>query len=242
MMSPMNGRPNATLAAWCSDGTALVQLLRDNFGQESVLVRSPHHIQVRNAEAIHNLWIDSHNIVKFKLADQAGRAEIVRSAKHLLRAISGHDHDATDLADMRKALELSELIKSAKAALPLSGVSRAVFVDAGLNERQAQIAVVEVSIEADGEHVRAESRPVQASDPNTAEQAAIDYAVTWSAPGVFIFCDNQSVVDRARLKYGDRIRWLPRDRNKVADRVANLRGKKKKRRKPRTRKRKTKPR
>ncbi len=234
MIFPMNGRMNAATATWCSDGAALVRLLRDNFGQDNVAVRSPHHIQVRLLPAIHNLWIDSHNVVKYKLAGQAGHAEISRSGKQLLQAISGHNHDATDLADMRKALELSELIKSAKKALPLAGVSRAVFVDAGLNERQAQIAVVEVSIESDGEHVRAESRPVVASDPNTAEKAAIDYAVTWSAPGVFIFCDNQSVVDRARDQYGDRIRWLPRERNKIADGVANLRGKKKKRRKPRS--------
>jgi ribonuclease HI len=128
------------------------------------------------------------------------------------------------------------LIDSAKAALPLCGVSRAVFVDAGLVGDQAQIGVVQVAIEADGEHVRAESHPCLAKDSNAAEEAAIQYAVTWAGPELPIFSDNQSAVQRARKRYGERIRWLPRSQNRVADRVANMRGKNKKRRKKRRRK------
>jgi hypothetical protein len=227
-------------SVWCSGGAHLVRLLCDTFGKGSVLVRSPHHIQVAQRSALHNIWIDSSNTVKYKLADQAGRAQIAAGPQQLLRAINGHDHDKSDLANMRRALELSELIDSAKAALPLCGVSRAVFVDAGIVGDQAQIGVVQVTIEADGEHVRAESHPCTASDSNAAEEAAIRYAVTWAGPEIPVFSDNQSAVQRARKDFGDRIRWLPRSQNQVADRVANLRGKKKKRRKKR--KRRTSPR
>ncbi len=210
---------------WCGGGTELVALLRDTFGKENVLVRSPHHLQVRRESKLHNIWIDSAHIVKYKLADQAGRAEVAESPQSLLEAIRGHEHADTDLAEMRRALELSELIDSAKAAMPLSGLSRAVFVDAGIKGNHAQIGVVHVSLESDGEHVRAESHPVAAGNSTEAEQAAIQYALGWAGSGEIIFCDNQSAVARARKAHGDRIRWLPRDQNKVADRVANLRGK-----------------
>ncbi len=226
--------------AWCNGGSHLVRLLGDTFGKENVSVRSPHHIHVRQQSALHNIWIDSLNVVKFKLADQAGGAHIACSPRQLLQAIRGHDHDATDLVNMQRALELSELIDSAKAALPLCGVSSAVFVDAGIKSGQAQIGVVQVTIESDGEYVRAESRPSVATQSNEAEDAAIEYAVTWAAPELLIFNDNRSSVDRARAKYGNRIRWLPRNQNKVADRVANLRSKNKKRRRKRKRKPKVK--
>ena len=218
-------------AVWCNGGIELVRLLRDHFGKDNVLVRSPHHIQVKQLSAIHNLWIDSAHVVKYKLADQAGKAKIASSHKQLLRAIGRHDHDGTDLVNMRKALELSELINSAKAALPLCGLTRAVFVDAGIKGHRAQIGVVHVAIEADGEHVRAESRPCQAENSTAAEEAAIEHAVAWADPDDIIFSDNQSAVDRARKKYGDRIRWLSRKQNRVADKLANLRGKKKRRKK-----------
>jgi hypothetical protein len=216
---------------WCAGGTELVALLRDAFGKDHVLVRSPHHVQVRCETKLHNIWIDAANLVKFKLADQAGRAEVAGSSGQLLAAIRGHDHTETDLAQMRRALELSELIDSAKAAMPLSGLSRAVFVDAGIKDGQAQIGVVRVSLEADGEHVRAESHPTRARNSNEAEQAAVEYALAWAGPDEVIFCDNRSAVDRARNVHGARVRWLSRNHNKAADRLANLRGKRKKRRK-----------
>ena len=234
----MNGRSGwKSTTAWCTGGSDLVRLLSETFGKDNVLVRSPHHIQVRQQSALHNIWIDSFNGVKYKLADQAGRAEVACTPQQLLQAISRHDHDATDLVNMQRALELSDLIDSAKAALPLCGVSSAVFVDAGIKHDRAQIGVVQVTIEGDGEYVRAESRPSDARQSNAAEDAAIAYAVTWAASELLIFSDNRSSVDRARATYGDRIRWLPRHQNKVADRVANLRGTKKKKRRNRKRKR-----
>jgi hypothetical protein len=237
----MNGYIHSQAAVWCSGGLELVRLLRDTFGKDNVLVRSPHHIQVEQERALHNVWIDSLNLVKYKLADQAGRAQIASTPEQLLQAISGHDHDSSDLANMRQALELSKLIDSAKAALPLCGVSRAVFVDAGSKDGQAQIGVVQVAIEPDGEHVRAESHPCAATGSNAAEQAAIQYAASWAGPDIFIFSDNRAAVERARKEHGDRVRWLPREQNRVADRVANLRGsKKKKRRRKRNRRAKKK--
>jgi len=223
----MSGHMNTQPGVWCNGGIELVRLLSDTFGKENVVVCSPHHIQVQQPSGLHNLWIDSRNIVKYKLADQAGKAHIASSAKRLLRAIGGHDGERTDLVNMRRALELSELIDSAKNALPLCGVSRAVFVDAGVKDGRAQIGVVQVAMEADGEHVRAESHPCAATGSTGAEEAAIEHAVKWADPDFPIFCDNQSAVERARKRHGDRIRWLPRKSNKVADRVANLRGKKK---------------
>jgi len=231
---------NTQLAVWCDGGIELVRLLSDTYGKDNVIVCSPHHIQIRQPSGLHNIWIDSRNIVKYKLADQAGKAHVAASPQRLLRAIGGHDGDSTDLVNMRKALELSELINSAKTALPLCGVSHAVFVDAGVKDGRAQIGVVQVAIEADGEHVRAESHPCAATESTAAEEAAIEHAVAWAAADLPIFCDNRSAVDRARKKHGDRIRWLPRKNNKVADRVANLRGTKKSG--SRKRKRKTKAR
>jgi ribonuclease HI len=221
----------STMAIWCKGGPDLVRLLGERFGKDHVFVRSPYHIQVAQGPAVHNIWIDSARLVKYRLADQAGGARIASSGKELLRAISGHDHDSSDLANMRKALELSELIDSAKSALPATGESLAVFVDAGFAGGRAQFGVVEVAVAADGEHVRAESHPCEAETSVAAEEAAIDYAVTWAAAETVIFSDSKSAVERARTRHGQRIRWLPRQQNKVADRVANLRGSRNKRRK-----------
>ncbi len=226
----MNVRTSSEAAAWCRGGTELVRLLGDTFGKESVIVCSPHHIQVRQQSTLHNIWIDASQIVKYQLAGQAGRAVIATSPQQLLGAIRGHDHADSDLVNMRKALELSDLIVSAKSALPLCGVSRAVFVDAGIKDDRAQIGVVQVGREADGEHVRAESHPCDAKTSSAAEAAAIEYASTWAAPETLIFSDNRTAVERARKTHGDRIRWIPRGQNRVADRVANLRGKKKRKR------------
>jgi len=179
---------------------------------------------------VHNIWIDSANVVKYKLADQAGRAEIARSSPRLLKAIGGHKHAKSDLAQMRRALELSELIDSAKAVMPQSGLTRAVFVDAGINGGRAQIGVVRVAMELNGEHVRADSHPATANNSTDAEQTAIEFAIGWAEPGDIIFSDNQTAVDQARRAYGDRVRWLPRGQNQAADRVANLRCKGRKRR------------
>jgi hypothetical protein len=222
-----------TAGSWCKGGAELVALLRDAFGKDCVLVRSPHHVQVEHNSKRHDIWIDSAHAVKFKLAEQAGRATLASSSRELLAAIMGHEPAKTDLAEMRRALELSELIDSAKAALPFSGLKCAVFVDAGIKDGRAQIGVVRVSLEQDGEHVRAESHPVTASNSTEAEQKAIEFALGWAAMGDTIFCDNQVAVERARKTQGDRVRWLPRGQNEVADRVANLRSKVKKRRKKR---------
>ena len=236
----MNGSIHSCKDRWCGGGIELVRSLCDTFGNDNVFVRSPHHIQVRRESACHDVWISASNIVKYKLAGEAGRAHVAATAEQLLIAIRGHDGDRSDLAEMRKAVELSQLINAARAAMPLCGVSQAVFVDAGVKGDRAQIAVVRVAIMADGEHVRAESHPSSATRSDQAEEAAIQYAVNWAAQDDLIFSDNRSAVDRARKSYGDRIRWLPRDQNHVADRVANLRGKRKKRRGKRRRNKKPK--
>lgn len=231
-----NGRMGFYPGIWCKGGPELARLLGERFGKENVFVRSPYHLQVAQGAAIHNIWIDGAHVVKYRLADQAGGARICSSAKELVRVISGHDHDTSDLANMRKALELSELIDSAKKSLPSSGESRAVFVDAGFTDGRAQFGVVEVAIEADGQHVRAESHPCLADTSDAAEEAAIEYAVTWAAADTVIFSDSKSAVERTSKKHGERVRWLPRNQNRVADRVANLRGPKKKHRRKRKRK------
>jgi hypothetical protein len=225
--------------AWCGKPSDLVTLLRTEFGKGSILIRSPHHLQVKREAQIHNVWIDSRGNVKFLLAGQAGRAQIAESALELLKAIATHDSETSTLAEMQRALELPELIRSAKAAFPFAGLSRAVFVDAGIKGKTAQIGIVKVSIEADGEHVRAESHPTAYGDSNEVERVAIEFALKWADADDVIFCDNQAAVVRAQATCGDRVRWLPRHHNRVADGVANLRStSKKKKRRRRSRKKK----
>ncbi|MCA9127779.1 MAG: hypothetical protein KDB22_11865 [Planctomycetales bacterium] len=232
----MESRTIKSGSPWCAGGPHLVELLRDAFGAPAVNACSPHHIQVKRDGKTHNVWIDSANGVKFCLAGQTGRAQQASSAASLLDAIRGFQLAESDLTAMRRALELSELITSAKAALPTSGLDCAVFVDAGIKDKRAQISAVRVSFDKDGEHVRAESHPIEAANSTDAEQAAIEFALTWAQPSDVIFCDNQVAVNRARREYGDRVRWLPREQNRAADRVANLRGSKSKRKRRKTKK------
>jgi hypothetical protein len=209
---------------WCRNGVELVELLRDSFGREQILIRSPYHLQVCIGKLVHNIWIDGSGGVKFRLADQAGTAIAAQSIKDLVKAIRGFDRDSSDLVNMQRALELSRLIESARRHLPLCGGSQAAFVDAGFKNGQGQIGVVEVRVDDDGEHVRAESQPCQVKSIHYAEVAAIQLAVMLVAKDVFIFSDNQSAVQKMSAEFGDRIRWLPRDENKAADKVANMRG------------------
>lgn len=196
-------------------------------------VCSPHHVQVKLDGNGHNLWIDSTNVVKYKLAGQAGKAKIASSFAQLINVMSQHGERNTDLVNMRQALELTELIASARRCLPQSGAARAVFVDAGFKEGQARIGVVEVAIQSDGEHVKAESHPCVATNIDLAETEAIQFAIGWTDPDVLIFCDNQQAVNRGRQQHGDRVRWLPRESNRVADQVANVRQTSKKKRRGR---------
>ena len=232
-MNPSGSVEYVAPSRWCRNGVELVELLRDSFGREQVLIRSPYHLQVCIAKSIHNIWIDGQGSVKFRLADQAGTAIAAQSIKDLVKAIRGFDRDSSDLVNMQRALELTRLIDSARRRLPLCGAARAAFVDAGFKGGQGQIGVVEVRVDENGEHVRAESHPCQVQSIHHAEVAAIELAVTLVPADVFIFSDSQSAVQEMSASFGDRIRWLPREENKAADKLANMRGPAKSRKKKR---------
>ena len=226
--------------AWCTGGVDLVRILGERFGKERVVVRSEYHLQVKEDDDVHNIWLDAKNRVKYKLADHAGPAVEAVSLKVLLRALRAYDKEDTDLVNMREALELSQLIDQARAALPACEVPKAVFVDAGFKEGKARIGVVLVEVDDAGEHVSAEAHPCKADNINDAEAAAIDFALWWSAPEIPIFSDSQSAVSRYQGMHNDRIKWLPRKQNKIADSVANVRSKASTKSRSRKRKKKAK--
>jgi hypothetical protein len=216
----MTGRMPTTADVWCRGGLQLVRLLRDTFGKERVRVRSPHYIQVELQSGLHHIWLNSSNVVKYKLAGQSGSAQVASTPQQLLRVISGHEELPDQLPRMRRALDLIDLINSAKAAQELTGASHVVCVAAGRWGNQAEFGVVEISLDADGQHVRVECHPCTATDLDAAEEAAIQYAVDWAPAEVCIFSESRSAVVRACNEHGQRIHWLPPEQHRSSGALA----------------------
>lgn len=206
------------------DRVELVTALTERFGKEFVKVRTEHHVQVIFGKVKHDVWMTKDKIIKYKLHGQGGPASRT-NLDNLLNVIDQHKPDASDLARMREAHELAESINEAQSRLKSLGLKAAVFCDAGVRDGLAKMGYIYVAQTDSGPTITAHVWHARCSI-ETAEYSAIFYAVEEyrGEPDLPIFSDNQQAVDKAKAKHGDRINWLPRGKNKIADKIANLRG------------------
>lgn len=196
--------------------TALIETLANAFGRERVLVHTEHHLQVADGPRKHDVWLGKYGL-KWKLAGSRNVSH--GSPERLIDRINGYDPARTDLSEMHAALELSRSINEAGRLAVANKITRGVWCDAGFKDGKAQISVVKI----DGDFVAANAEPRQVANIHDAEYAAIKFAMSvYDMDDTLpIFSDSRSAVDVVSLP---RVRWIPREKNKVADGLANLRG------------------
>ena len=195
-------------------------MLAAEFGKENVLVHSEYHIQlaISGTTKKHDIWLTKFGQLKWKLCHPRDTAS--GSPEKMIRRFKDYSPQHTDLAEMHSARDLCTAISRVSALAAKNQIERGVFCDAGFKGGRARISVVAIL----GERVEAVGLPVEAKDINEAETAAINYALThYLDADLVIYSDSQSVVNGLQ---NPRVKWIPRENNKPADSLANLRGNK----------------
>jgi hypothetical protein len=101
---------------------------------------------------------------------------------------------------------------------------QAVFVDAGIKNGIAQIGAVLVSVDEHGIRTKAESYFAEAKGIHEAEALAVVLGASLTTRGDCpIYCDNDTVTNFVPVELKKRVKWIPRHKNKAADKIANMR-------------------
>lgn len=213
----------------------LTEKLIDVFGPDAIQIRTPHHIQVKcghrmstNPEGhaielpnYHNIWITKDRKLKYLTYGKSGSSRRSPNINHLIDLLQKHNHHHTDLARAKEAIDLARLVKQAQAAHNKQKIDQAWYVDAGWKNGIATIGAVYVKKTEHGTDVIAYSWTLPLPSSAEAEHEAIRraHSRTHSVP---IFSDSQSVVEVAKAEGFD-VHWIPRDQNKIADKIGNRR-------------------
>lgn len=195
----------------------LVNILADEFGN-SFSICSDKHFQINIKNHTHNIWINKHNHIKFKLSGWRA-AKIAKNAYDIISYVREYDHNQPNDCAISTAYELISFISIAKAKC--DGIKESIFVDAGWKNGRGKISVAYVKSEHD---IEAKTMVVDAADANVAEYMAIEAGLGYGDESVPVFCDNQAMVKKAN---NARVKWIPRHKNGFADKLASLKRKRK---------------
>lgn len=201
-----------------------VAKLCEAFGKERIIVNGQYHLSILCEGGKHEVYF-SKDCLKLHLHGERG-IEQVQSLTSLIRAVKSHDPHASDLHAMKAAVDLAQLVVDAKRNL--GELRQAVYVDAGWKDGMAEIAAVFVTQDTHGPRVIAQSymEPMESSEQ--AERFAVRFgdvlANEQTRLACPIFTDCQSIVANFRNEGYD-VRCLSREKNRVADKLANMRGK-----------------
>lgn len=203
-----------------------VTRLCESFPKHRVRVNSEFHLSilpVGNGQP-HDIWLPRTGAVKYKLAGGRKTRE-AKDVDAVVKAIvqSETSGEKSDLTEAREARDLATLIAESTRNLP-SDINEAVFVDAGWKNGIAQIGFVRLLRVENGIDLAAASWPERCESPQAAEMAAIEAGASF-APNAMIYSDCKVLVDQLDGEFQGWLRWLPRERNKAADQIANRRGK-----------------
>ena len=177
------------------------ELLRRLAEHYPLIVRTEYHVQIETAGGMHNIWLAKSGL-KFKAAGDRHVQQL--SAERLLKLLAGYSYAKTDLAYMHRLGAFLNRIKG----------KQGIYVDAGWKEGRAKIAVVRLY----GENMDVAVRSIETATNIAAEAHAIDLACRLYPGDEPIFSDCQPACEGYH-----RARWIPRESNKEADRMSNLR-------------------
>jgi hypothetical protein len=202
----------------------LIAKLTERFGADAVRVNTEYHVQVAaNDDGYHDIWFTKHGEKKLKI--RGSRAILLSvSTDEILKRLDGYTASKTDLVAMQTAKGIGSSLRKAVGILESQSVTEGVYVDAGYKHEDRKAKISAILVADGGESVDARIRHIRAENSNMAEQSAIDLGVDLRpSEAVPIFTDSQG---RVAKNPGKNVVWIPRGRNKAADGLANMRGKK----------------
>lgn len=204
----------------------LIQQLAEQFGRRAVVIHTQHHLQVLWAGGKHDIWCTNDGDVKYRTAGYAGPTQTARDFGQLVAAIERYTPKGSALGKMQEAWETAEAIDEALVRLRESGEQSAVFCDAGVKDGLAKIGWIYITQGEHGPTIRVQVWYDRLTIQE-AERAAIRSATgaCLAEPLPPVYSDCKTVVEEeCRNRNDNRVQWLPRTENRVADRIANMRG------------------
>ena len=170
-----------------------------------LIVRNEHHVQIDlGGGKFHDLWIAEHGReLKVRLYGERS-TEFCENLGRLQKRLRAYTYESTDLASLRQIERLVELVKRKPG----------IWVDAGWKDGNARIAVIATA----GFGFDVSVRDIEATTSSYAEEWAVEFAKKRYPGDAPIFTDHQALA-------GGRVVWVPREENKAADKLSNLRAK-----------------
>lgn len=206
----------------------LVASLVKAFGSDSVRVNTEYHVQVRSYKSgWHDVWVNKDNNLSVRLNGKRG-VKPCNSINDVISRIDSYNSARTDIVAMQEALHIGESIQHAQSVLMDRQLDKAIFVDAGFKNGKAKAAAIFIT---SGGDVDVRIRSIDIETSSQAELRAIllgmELRDEFGEFDTFIFTDCQALFEHETVKNAKNINWIPRIRNKGADRLSNLRSKSK---------------
>ena len=177
------------------------ELIRKLVEEHGAIICTEYHVQVPTKGGKHDVWF-SYQGLKWRLFGD--RRTYQGNALGLLDKLSNYQHEKTDLAWMTG---LTAFIRKVTNKV-------GVFVDAGWKNGVAQIAIVKSNGPGCAEII---THRVDAPSSTAAETMAVEMAFKrWPDSKVYTDCRHAANAAGAE--------WIPRERNKMADSLGNMRG------------------
>jgi hypothetical protein len=174
--------------------------------EHAAIVRTQHHIQLPCGNGFHDVWILADNEIKWRLYGNRSIQVVEGSPEKLLHKLTSYDPSKSDLSWMQSLTAFLKRIEG----------KTGVYVDAGWKKGKAKICAVRLGPNDEKDIY---VRTISALNIGDAELAAIKLAVVAWPNDLPIYCDNKQAVDR----WPEVATWIPREQNKVADKLGNMR-------------------
>jgi hypothetical protein len=202
---------------------AVVERLVHAFGAPAVKVCTEYHIKVASGGS-HNVYLNSRDkSIRLQLCGKRRLTEH-HSVNDVISRITQHNENKTDIAAMREALRLGESIQHAYHVLLDRQLEKAIFVDAGFKDGQAKAAAILVHSNGDVD-VRVRAIEIDTSGQAEVRAVLLGMELRGDDDDIHIFTDCQSIFGIHEVKNAKNVHWIPRQRNKAADRLSNMRSK-----------------
>lgn len=177
----------------------LLHRLAENYG---LLVRTQYHVQIETPNGMHNIWFPQDGGIKFQACGHVKWRWV--SPEQLLKELSSYNYDASNLAYMQR---LSTLVKK------LEG-KKGIYTDAGFFGGKAKVAIIRMM--DDGYDIAV--RDIEVASSADAEMWGVIKAAEMYPGNEPIHTDCQEV----SLRH-PRAKWIPREANREADQLGNMR-------------------
>ncbi len=195
--------------------------LAELYGQGAITVHSQYHVQLTtSAGETHDIWFTKNGSMKWSLALK--REVRGGSQDQFLAAVARYRSGDSSVAQMTAAMAVVRDVERAADVFRANGITYGCWCDASFKDGRALIAAVFIN----GEEVTSVRRPVKAEDVHQAERFAISAGIELAggptgSPTVPVYSDSRYAV--SHFQGDERVRWVGREGNVVADKLSTLR-------------------